>query len=273
MFGSEAYVIYTIFAYLSISYFVCYSSDLKWIPIQGQEGIFGENSPSPVSQTILLNKMTPGDEVIATCVAVKGIGRDHAKFSPVSAAFYKFHSRIRILRPVEGEEAEKLKASFVPGVIEIDYPDHVARVAQERLDNGSRDYERLLEFETREGIEAGIDSNHIIFQVETTSASFRPPHSIVRAAFNIMLCKCAHYLAIIRSPGFSDSNFADFDETSAGQTSGSLAESQGKRAFLNGREVGLDLIHQSLDGRVATFTFYGEDHTLGAALRFCILQR
>lgn len=99
--------------------FLC-SSELKWVPLPGQNEIFtGDNLPSPVSSQILINKLTVGDEIEARCLAVKGLGRDHAKFSPVAAAFYKFLPMIKLLRTVEGEEALKLQKCFVSGVIGV----------------------------------------------------------------------------------------------------------------------------------------------------------
>ena len=53
------------------------------------------------------------------CHAVKGIGKDHAKFSPVSTASYRLLPEIRLLRPVEGADAERLRDCFSPGVIEV----------------------------------------------------------------------------------------------------------------------------------------------------------
>ncbi|CAI2736999.1 unnamed protein product, partial [Dicrocoelium dendriticum] len=49
-------------------------------------------------------------------------------------------------------------------------------------------------------------------------------------------------------------------------------DSESVRGVLNGREVGLGIAHKSPDGRRVTYIFHGEDHTLGAALRFCILH-
>lgn len=47
---------------------------------------------------------------------------------------------------------------------------------------------------------------------------------------------------------------------------------KGNRSHLNGREVGLEVVHITHDKSRATFTFFGEDHTLGLALRYCILR-
>lgn len=42
-----------------------------------------ENDVRPVHLDILISKMRPGHELDLQMVAVKGIGKDHAKFSPV----------------------------------------------------------------------------------------------------------------------------------------------------------------------------------------------
>lgn len=42
-----------------------------------------------VHDDILVAKMRPGQQIEASCHAVKGIGRDHAKFSPVATATYR----------------------------------------------------------------------------------------------------------------------------------------------------------------------------------------
>ena len=51
--------------------------------------------------------------------AIKGTGRDHAKFSPVCTAFYRLLPQITLNRPIRGEAATRLKDSFSPGVIDL----------------------------------------------------------------------------------------------------------------------------------------------------------
>ncbi len=53
--------------------------------------------------------------------AVKGVGRDHAKFSPVCTAFYRLLPEITIERPIIGQDAERLQGCFSPGVIGIEF--------------------------------------------------------------------------------------------------------------------------------------------------------
>jgi DNA-directed RNA polymerase I and III subunit RPAC1 len=75
--------------------------------------------PFPVHSDIVLNKMRPRQVVSADMIAVKGIGRDHAKFTPVSVASYRLLPDIIIKQPIVGEEAEKFKACFNAGVIDV----------------------------------------------------------------------------------------------------------------------------------------------------------
>lgn len=69
-------------------YFLVYSSQIKWEPIRNQASVHKGADVGPVHGDILISKMRPGHELDLQLVAVKGIGKDHAKFSPVGE--YKF---------------------------------------------------------------------------------------------------------------------------------------------------------------------------------------
>ena len=66
-----------------------------------------------------INISISGHELDIKLYAVKGVGRDHAKFSPVATAFYRLLPEIRLLKPVMGEAATRLQSCFSPGVIGI----------------------------------------------------------------------------------------------------------------------------------------------------------
>ncbi|KAG5451905.1 DNA-directed RNA polymerases I and III subunit RPAC1, partial [Clonorchis sinensis] len=246
-----------------------YSSELKWVPLPGQEELFGEDQPTVVSPHILINKLAVGDEIEARCVAVKGVGRDHAKFSPVAAAYYKFLPVIKLLRPIEGDEARLLQRSFAHGVIGIDPKTEQAYILNARLDNGSREHMRHPQFRD-DAVFVGVDSSHCIFTVESIAPSQRPPARLVRSAIEVMIEKCGHYLAIVDKPGFGDVVVEGVNlVTPAGDRK---SETGSFHSRLNDRDVGLEVAHMSRDKRRVTYTFHGEDHTLGLALRYCILH-
>ena len=78
--------------------------------------------PGPVHDDILIAKMRPGHEIDVKLYAVKGLGNDHAKFSPVATAFYRLLPEITLNRTVKGEQAERLQSCFSPGVIRKEIP-------------------------------------------------------------------------------------------------------------------------------------------------------
>lgn len=63
--------------------FAVYSKHIKWQPIGNQAELYKEADIGPIHDDILIAKMRPGHELDLKLIAVKGIGSDHAKFSPV----------------------------------------------------------------------------------------------------------------------------------------------------------------------------------------------
>ena len=111
---------------------------LVWQP-RGDQATWLTN-PGPAEKDILINKLRPGHEMDIKMFAVKGIGRDHAKFSPVATAFYRLMPAITIKTPVTGDEARKLQKCFSPGVIDV--VDDQARGGNPRQDTCSRNIYR-----------------------------------------------------------------------------------------------------------------------------------
>lgn len=67
------------------SIFLVYSKDIKWVPIGRQADMFprGAEQFGVLENDILICKMRPGHEIHVFMHAIKGMGKDHAKFSPV----------------------------------------------------------------------------------------------------------------------------------------------------------------------------------------------
>ena len=100
-----------------------YSGDLEWIPIGDQKERFEEEGipdPKPLHDDILIAKMRPGQEIEMELVCEKGIGKTHAKWSPVCTAYYRNLPDIRITEPVVDELADDLKNLCPMGVFDIE---------------------------------------------------------------------------------------------------------------------------------------------------------
>ncbi|KAF8073513.1 DNA-directed RNA polymerase [Lyophyllum atratum] len=95
------------------------SSHLTWEPAGEQAEVFAANPPAPTNPNIVLAKLRPGQAVEMELHAVKGVGKDHAKFSPVATASYRLLPHIIIKKPIPPHLAEKFQNCFAPGVINI----------------------------------------------------------------------------------------------------------------------------------------------------------
>ncbi|XP_068260261.1 DNA-directed RNA polymerases I and III subunit RPAC1 isoform X2 [Nyctibius grandis] len=199
-----------------------YSKHMTWVPLGNQTDLFPDADFRPVHDDILIALLRPGQEIDVLMHCVKGIGKDHAKFSPVATASYRLLPDITLLQPVEDEAAEMLQKCFSPGVIEIqnikakhgeDFlrpargyiqalcldsncsrpvlsGKKVARVANARLDTFSREVFR------HEGLKNLVHlarvRNHYIFSVESTG--ILPPDVLVSEAIKILMGKCQRFL-------------------------------------------------------------------------------
>jgi len=81
-------------------------SDFK----RSQKEVVGDQVLGCVHDDILLVKLAPGQEVELECHCVKGIGQEHAKWSPVGTCWYKMVPEITILEPITGADADEFMA-------------------------------------------------------------------------------------------------------------------------------------------------------------------
>lgn len=143
----------------------------------------GEDVVRAVNPDILIAKLRPGQVIKLTMHANKGIGADHAKFSPVATASYRLLPKIDILKPIIGADAKKFARCFPRGVIRLepvstaeakrpnsDYEGHEgelqAVVANPMLDTVSRECLRHEEFKDK--VKLGRVRDHFIFCIEST---------------------------------------------------------------------------------------------------------
>ena len=148
-----------------------YARDFVFEPQGQQEQMFsGEERIRPTNPDILIAKLRPGQKLHLRCHCVKGIGADHAKFSPVATASYRLLPTIEIKEPILGADAKKFARCFPRGVIELeDSEDGTAKkavVKDTMKDTVSRECLRHEEFVNK--VKLGRIRDHFIFSVEST---------------------------------------------------------------------------------------------------------
>ncbi|KAF1975136.1 DNA-directed RNA polymerases I and III subunit RPAC1 [Bimuria novae-zelandiae CBS 107.79] len=160
-----------------------YARDMSFEPWERQTEKFGEDPVRSSHPDILIAKMRPGQQIELLMHAYKGIGQDHAKFSPVATATYRLMPTIDILRPIVGADAKKFARCFPKGVIRLDkvsaedeqsHPEECAGKEGELKavvddpsgDSVSRECLRHPEFAKK--VKLGRLRDHFIFKVEST---------------------------------------------------------------------------------------------------------
>lgn len=161
-----------------------YAKDLTFHPVGRQEQFFvGGKEIQPVNPDILVAKLRPGQKIEMELHCIKGIGADHAKFSPVATATYRLMPDIKIERPIIGVDAKKFAKCFPKGVIglepvsgeessrrDTEYEgregEMKAVVRDPFKDTVSRECLRHDEFQGK--VKLGRVRDHFIFNVEST---------------------------------------------------------------------------------------------------------
>lgn len=139
---------------------------------QGQQDqhFSGANGVRAVNPDILIAKLRPGQRISLQCHCTKGIGADHAKFSPVATASYRLLPQIDIIKPILGADAKKFARCFPKGVIELVKDDasgeQKAVVKDPMKDTVSREVLRHDEFKGK--VKLGRVRDHFIFSIEST---------------------------------------------------------------------------------------------------------
>jgi DNA-directed RNA polymerase I and III subunit RPAC1 len=160
-----------------------YARDIEFKPFGRQSNYFsGENVITATNPDILIAKLRPGQCIDVDMHAVKGIGSDHAKWSPVATASYRLLPTITITKPILGKDAEKFARCFPKGVIGLEtvtkkeaaqkgsgYEGHEgdkkAVVKDPKRDTVSRECLRHEEFNGK--VKLGRVRDHFIFSVES----------------------------------------------------------------------------------------------------------
>lgn len=178
-----------------------YARDLVWIPQGGQEEGLPE-PPAPLYPDILLAKLAGNQEIDLVAHAHKGIGKDHAKFSPVSPASYRLLPEIHLKRPFEGAEAQKLVDTCPMGVFDIEDLAGTPTAFVARPRNCTLCRECIRDVEWRPHISINRVKDHFIFTIESVGAV--PPDVLMRQALEILSRKADEILQHLEKEQKSD---------------------------------------------------------------------
>jgi len=147
-----------------------YSKDLRWKGLSDdQKQQLQEDPPAPVDGDILIAQLAPGQEITCERYCEKGLGKEHAKWSPVCTAFYRLHPEIRLTKEIAGEDAVDLVACCPVNVFDIeDVPDVGQRAVVKNARACTTCRECLETFPGKEkGLELGKRKDHFIFSIES----------------------------------------------------------------------------------------------------------
>jgi len=134
-----------------------------------------------VYDDILINKLTTGMEIDLECYCTKGIGRTHAKWSPVSTAYYRLINKINILKELNGNDAEELCQLCPKGVFKVNNKG-AAEVGNVRECTSCRECIRQEKY--KDIIELGKVADHYEFHIE--SVGMYTPESIFFRAIDVL---------------------------------------------------------------------------------------
>jgi DNA-directed RNA polymerase I and III subunit RPAC1 len=162
-----------------------YSGQLEWVPIGNQKQNFKDEAKiKPVFDDILLAKLNPGENISVECYCVKGVGKMHAKWSPVATATYRMLPEITFNENITGSSAKLLKKVCPMNVFDIE--DDNAIVARPRDCTMCRECLRPEDFEKK--IRLSRLKQHFIFSIESVGSI--PADEIFREALRIFYQKC-----------------------------------------------------------------------------------
>ncbi|WOL19197.1 DNA-directed RNA polymerases I and III subunit rpac1-like [Canna indica] len=137
---------------------------------------------------IILAKLGPGQAIELEAHAVKGIGKVHAKWSPVATTWYRMLPEVVLLKEVKGTDAEKLVKKCPVNVFDIEdlgNGDKKAVVSKPRACTLCRECIRGV---NEELVELRRVKDHFIFTIESTGGY--PPEELFVEAVKVLEEKC-----------------------------------------------------------------------------------
>jgi DNA-directed RNA polymerase I and III subunit RPAC1 len=124
-------------------------------------------------------------------ICEKGVGKTHAKWSPVSTASYRLLPHIEFTEPIVGEEAEELKAKCPMGVFDIE--DGELMVKNARNCTTCRECIRDPKFESR----VKLQKVKNVFEFTVESVGQIAPENIVSEAIKVLKEKAEYWKEVV----------------------------------------------------------------------------
>ncbi|KAH9550266.1 hypothetical protein CY35_10G063300 [Sphagnum magellanicum] len=187
------------------------SDQLKWLPAGSEMppdsktkftsfGCSQDSLPAFTSEAIasrypdiVLAKLRPGQAIELEAHAVKGIGKTHAKWSPVATAKYRMLPEVVLLEDIEGDLADELVRTCPVNVFDIEDMgpgERRATVARPRDCTLCRECVRGDGWDKR--VQLCRVKEQFIFSIESTGAL--PPEVLFTESIKILTEKCQRIL-------------------------------------------------------------------------------
>ena len=184
-----------------------YTSQLQWIPQGDQEERFKEAPIRPVHGDILLAKLRPGQEIQVEAWCTKGVGKVHAKWSPVATATYRLLPEVRVAPAAAADAAANAGAPPPPSAFDAPPPPAPAagadaapaaapapRAARPRPCTMRRPCAKDPKWAERVALDRIKD--HFIFTIESTG--MLPPEVLFQEALKILCEKAGEVSARLK---------------------------------------------------------------------------
>jgi len=172
-----------------------YSGDLEWIPMGDQKERLGD--VRPLHDDILIAKLRPGQEIEMDLICEKGIGKTHAKWSPVCTAYYRLLPDIKFEvgeeGPIVGKDAQELKKLCPMGVFDIEDLGGAATVANSRACTTCRECIRHEKF----GSKINLGKRKDVFEFHIETLGVYTPQDIALQSMQILKEKAHKWMSIL----------------------------------------------------------------------------
>ncbi|KAI5174963.1 DNA-directed RNA polymerases I and III subunit RPAC1 [Nematocida sp. LUAm2] len=120
---------------------------------------------------VLITRLAPKEKIRCKIIAIRGIGREHSKWSPASVCYYRFIKQVTFKNPAKIQEMKKY---FRSGLILSDTPSVDENTLQMNTD---------VVKDFPDAVEVKILDNSCIFEIESIS---EPGQSILARSFDVL---------------------------------------------------------------------------------------